>query len=185
MRKNLGPKPLLFPQPVLIVAAYDIDGKPNAMNVAWGGVSDSHHVTMCLSGNHKTVSNILITGAFTISIGTVSSVIACDYLGIVSGNNEQNKLEKAGLTTSKSEFVNAPIINELPFTLECKLVSYNRESGKLIGEIVNVSVDEEIMTKEKIDIQKFQPICYDPANHYYLRIGEKVGDAFEDGEKLK
>ena len=185
MRKNLGPKPLLFPQPVLIVAAYDIEGKANAMNVAWGGVSDSHHVTMCLSGNHKTVKNILVTGAFTISIGTVSNVLACDYLGIVSGNTEIDKMEKARLTTTKSEFVNAPIINEFPFTLECKLVSYNREEGQMIGEIVNVSVDEEIMTKEKIDTEKLQAICYDPANHYYLRVGEKVGVAFEDGEKLK
>jgi flavin reductase (DIM6/NTAB) family NADH-FMN oxidoreductase RutF len=185
MRKNFGAKPYLYPQPVLIVAAYDELGKANAMNAAWGGIGDSKQVVMCLSGNHKTVKNILLTGAFTVSIGTVSTVVACDYVGIVSGNDEPNKMEKAGFTITKSQFVDAPIINELPLTLECKLISYNRESGQLIGEIINVNADESILTDEKIDATKLQAISYDPVSHEYLKIGEKVGTAFEDGERLK
>lgn len=185
MRKNFGAKPYLYPQPVLIVAAYDENGKANAMNAAWGGISESNEVRMCLSNNHKTVKNIIDICAFTISVGTVSMVSACDYVGIVSGNSELNKMEKAGFTTYKSEFVNAPIINELPLCLECRLISYDDDSCQMVGEIINVSADESILTDEKIDPKKLDAISYDPANHYYLRIGEKVGDAFEDGEKLK
>lgn len=185
MRKNFGAKPYLYPQPVLIVAAYDENGKANAMNAAWGGISESKEVRMCLSSGHKTVKNILKTGAFTISIGTVSKVVACDYVGIVSGNDEPNKMEKAGFTTVRSEFVNAPVINELPLTLECNLISYDDESCQMVGEIINVSADESVITDEKIDPSKLEAISYDPVNHYYLRLGEKVGDAFEDGEKLK
>ena len=185
MRKNFGAKPYLYPQPVLIVSAYDENGKANAMNAAWGGISESHQVRMCLSNGHKTVKNILTMGAFTISVGTLEKVVECDYLGIVSGNSEPNKMEKAGFTTTRSEFVNAPIINELPLTLECKLISYDKETCQMVGDIVNVSVDESILTDDKIDPEKLQAISYDPVNHYYLKIGEKVVDAFEDGEKLK
>ena len=185
MRKNFGAKPYLYPQPVLIIAAYDEIGKANAMNAAWGGISESNQIRICLSKGHKTLKNILATGAFSISVGTVNKVTECDYLGIVSGNDEPNKLEKAGLTTTKSEFVDAPILNEFPLALECRLVSYDKDTCQMVGEIVNVSADEEILTDEKIDYQKLQAISYDPVSHYYLRIGEKVGDAFEDGEKLK
>jgi flavin reductase (DIM6/NTAB) family NADH-FMN oxidoreductase RutF len=185
MRKNFGIKPYLMPQPVLIVAAYDKDGNVNAMNAAWGGVFDSHQIALCLSANHKTVKNILYSSAFSISIGTAPYVASCDYVGIVSGNEVKNKVMKAGFSTTHSGFVDAPIINELPLTLECKLISYNSENGHLIGEIVNVSAEEYILTDGKIDYEKLQPICYEPISHYYLRLGAKAGEAFEEGEKLK
>ena len=185
MRKNFGAQPYLYPQPVLIVASYDIRGNVNAMNAAWGGLCEHNHVRMCLNNNHRTVQNILRIRAFSISIGTASKVVECDYLGIVSGNKEHHKMEKAGLTTKRSEFINAPIINEFPLTLECKLKSYDLETGDMVGEIVNVSADESILTNGQIDPAKLEAICYDPVNHYYLKIGEKVGVAFEDGEKLK
>ena len=107
MRKNFGAKPYLYPQPVLIIAAYDETGTPNAMNAAWGGISESNQITMCLSSSHRTVENILDTREFTVSVGTVSTVTSCDYVGIVSGNNEPNKMPKSGFTTTKSEFVNS------------------------------------------------------------------------------
>lgn len=185
MRKNFGPRPYLYPQPVLIVAAYGEEGAPNAMNAAWGGMIESNKIAMCLGARHKTVKNILTKGAFTIGIGTVSTVVACDYVGIVSGNEEPNKLEKAGFTVSKSEFVDAPIINELPMCIECKLISYNEETCQLVGEIVNVNADESIISDDKIDPEKLQAICYEPVNHYYLKVGEKVGLAFDDGKQLK
>jgi flavin reductase (DIM6/NTAB) family NADH-FMN oxidoreductase RutF len=154
MRRNFGAKPYLYPQPVLIIAAYDEIGKANAMNAAWGGISESNQIRICLSKGHKTLKNILATGAFSISVGTVNKVVECDYFGIVSGNDEPNKLEKAGFTISKSGFVNAPIINELPFALECRLISYDKESCQMIGEIVNVSADESIITDEGIKLNE-------------------------------
>lgn len=185
MRKNFGAKPYLYPQPVLIIASYGENDLPDAMNAAWGGISESNQVTMCLSSNHKTVENILKRKAFTISMGTANKVVECDYVGVVSGNDEPNKLAKAGFTVTKSELVDAPIINELPMAIECKLVSYNPETCQMIGEIVNVNAEEEILTNGNIDAEKLQAISYDPVNHDYLKVSGKVGKAFQDGMRLK
>ena len=186
MRKNFGVKPITYPQPVFIIAAYGADGTVNAMNAAWGGMNKSTEISMCLSAGHKTVKNILATGAFTISMADADHVVECDYVGIVSGNDVPDKLTKAGFHTSKSEFVNAPIIDELPMAVECKLISYDEESGRMVGEIINVCADEKVLSDDgKIDPAKLRPITFDPMNNAYLVIGEKVGNAFKDGAKIK
>lgn len=186
MRKNFGAKPLSYPQPVFIIAAYDENGIPNAMNAAWGGISEMNEISMCLSAGHKTVKNILKRGAFTVSMAEASHVAQCDYVGIVSGNTVTDKFAKAGFHATKSEFVDAPLIDELSVALECKLIEYNPETCILRGEIVNVSVDERVLDENgKIDAAKVEPIIFDPFNNEYLKIGEKVGDAFAEGKKLK
>lgn len=186
MRKNFGAKPNLYPMPVFIVAAYGEDGVPDAMNAAWGGISESTEISMCLSPGHKTVKNILAKGAFTVSMGTAETVVACDYLGVVSANKVPDKLARSGFHTSKSEFVDAPLIDELPMALECKLISYDPDSCRLVGEIVNVSADVKVLNDDgKVDPAKLRPITFDPMNNAYLVLGEKVGNAFKDGSKLK
>lgn len=185
MRKNFGSKSWLYPMPVLIVAAYDEQGIPNAMNAAWGGMFTDEHIGICISEGHKTTKNILATKAFTVSMATVEQLAPCDYVGIVSGNREPNKFSKAGFTALRSEVVNAPIIEQLPMTLECEMVSYDKESNHLVGCIVNVSADEKILTDGKIDLGKLRPITYDPINHHYIALGEVAGNAFFDGKKLK
>ena len=141
MRKNFGAKPILSPQPVFIIATYNEDGTPNAMNAAWGGISEVNEISMCISENHKTTANAIARKAFTVSMGTVDTVVACDYVGIASGNDVPDKMEKAGFHTEKSQFVDAPIILELPMTVECRLVSYDPESCRMVGEVVNVCAD--------------------------------------------
>lgn len=185
MRKNFGAKPYTYPQPVLIIATYDENGVADAMNAAWGGISDDTQISMCLSANHKTVENILKKKAFTVSMADAAHVTACDYVGVVSGNKEPDKLAKAGFTTTKSERVDAPVINELAVCVECTLVSYDPKSCRLVGEIINVSVDESVLTDGKVDVNKVAPITFDPFNNAYHVIGEKVGNAFKDGLKLK
>ena len=186
MRKNFGVKTWLYPMPVFIVAAYDNEGNPNAMNAAWGGIYTDNMIGICLSEDHKTTQNILATRAFTVSMATAEQVTACDYVGIVSGNKEPDKFHKASFHATKSEFVNAPIIDELPMTLECELVSYDTETCFMVGKIVNVSTDEKILNESgKIDLSKLRPITYDPCNHDYIELGAKAGNAFSDGKKLK
>lgn len=185
MRKNFGQKSWLYPMPVLIIAAYDEAGVANAMNAAWGGIFTDEHIGICISEGHKTTKNILATRTFTVSMATVEQLVACDYVGIVSGNKEPDKFAKAGFTAQRSEHVNAPIIRELPLTLECELVSYDMESNHLVGRIVNVSAEERILTDGKIDYTKLRPITYDPINHHYIELGAVVGNAFADGMKLK
>lgn len=185
MRKNFGAKPILYPQPVFIIASYDEYGNPNAMNAAWGGISEMSELSMCISPEHKTTKNILARKAFTVSMATVETVTACDYVGIVSANDIPDKFARAGFTAEKSEFVDAPLIKELPMAVECKLISYDRESCRMVGEIVNVSADESVLTNGKLDPQKLRPITFDPANNAYIALGEKIGNAFRDGLALK
>ena len=186
MRKNFGAKPLLYPQPVFILAAYDENGVPCAMNAAWGGISESDEVSMCLSPDHKTVKNILTRGAFTVSMATAETVIACDYVGVVSGNDVPDKFARAGFHAVKSEFVDAPLVEELPMAVECRLKSYDPVSCRMVGEIVNVCADESVLGENgKVDPDKLRPITFDPMNNRYLVLGEKVGNAFRDGLALK
>ncbi|MBE6949219.1 MAG: flavin reductase family protein [Ruminococcaceae bacterium] len=185
MRKNFGAKPYLYPMPVLIIGSYDENNTPNAMNAAWGCIADMNRIGIYITNNHKTTANILARKAFTVSIADAAHVTEADYVGIVSANDIPDKLTKAGLHTTKSEFVDAPLINEFPMALECKLISFDEDSELLVGEIVNVCADESILTDGKIDPQKLNPITYDPVNHDYLTLGVKVGNAFEDGKKLK
>ena len=181
-RINYGVKPWIVPMPVLIIGTYDENGNPNAMNAAWGMISDMNEVTISMSP-HKTTANLEITKAFTVSMATADTVVACDYVGVESALNTPDKFAKAGFHAVKSEFVNAPLIAELPFSLECIVKSYVDEI--LVGEIINVSADESILTDGQIDMTKLNPIAYNPVTHAYVTFGERVGTAFCDGMKLK
>ena len=181
-RINFGSKPLMYPQPVLIIATYDENGVPNAMNAAWGITTDFNEISISLS-EHKTTDNFAKTGAFTVSMATEDQVVGCDYVGIESGRKVPDKFEKAGFHATKSEFVNAPLIDELPLALECRVKSF--EDGILVGEIVNVSADESVITDGKVDLNKLRPIAFDPFNNAYMGLGEKVGNAFSDGKRIK
>ena len=186
MRKNFGAKPMCYPMPVYIIGTYGVDGTPNAMNAAWGGISEETEISICISADHKTTENILSRKAFTVSMATAKYIAACDYVGIVSGNKVPDKFAKAGFHATKSQFVDAPLIDELPMALECELITYDPESCRLVGRIVNVSADESVLGENgKVDVSKLQPITFDPMNNHYLVLGEKVGQAFHDGVALK
>lgn len=186
MRKNFGAKAMCYPMPVFIIGTYNEDGTPNAMNAAWGGISEETEITICVDDSHKTAENLLARKAFTVSMATVQQMTACDYVGIVSGNKEPDKFARAGFHATRSEFVDAPLIDELPMALECEVISYDPETCRLVGRIVNVCVEESVLGDNgKVDVQKLQPITYDPMNHQYLVLGENVGRAFQAGVALK
>lgn len=185
MRKNFGARPLCYPQPVFIIATYDEDGAPDAMNAAWGGISESDEITLCLSAGHKTVKNLLKRGAFTISMATADQVEACDYVGLVSGNKVKDKFARAGFHVLESEFVDAPLIEELPVAMECRVKSYDPDTCILKGEIVNVCADERVIDGEgRVDASKVVPVSFDPFRNEYLKVCGKAGNAFSDGKKL-
>ena len=185
MRKKFDSNPWFYPLPVLIIGTYDENGKADAMNAAWGGLYDRDKVVLCLSAGHKTTANIKSTGAFTVSFADASHVLEADYVGLVSANKVPDKLEKAGLHTAHSEFVDAPVFDEFPLALECKLLKIT-EDGNIVGQIVNVSADERVLNADgKVDAAKLQAISYDPCGNTYVKMGEAVGRAFQDGKKLQ
>ncbi|MBO7253163.1 MAG: flavin reductase family protein [Oscillospiraceae bacterium] len=186
MRKNFGPKAICYPMPVFIIGTYNADGTPNAMNAAWGGISEEQEISICIDSGHKTAENLMARKAFTVSMATVQYLKACDYVGIVSGNKEPDKFAKAGFHMIASDFVDAPLIAQLPMALECKVLSYDPETCRLVGQIVNVCADESVLDESgKVDVSKLQPITFDPVNHRYLALGQDVGRAFHDGLALK
>lgn len=186
MRKNFGAKPICYPMPVLIIATYNADGTADAMNAAWGGISSDTEICICMGENHKTTENLLERKAFTVSFADAKNVVEADYVGITSGKNVPNKLEICGWHCSKSDFVDAPLINELPVALECKMTSYDPETGHLFGEIVNVCADESVLGEDGlIDLGKFQPIIFETVHRGYHVMGKRIGTAFADGKKIK
>lgn len=187
MRKKLNITEGIFPMPVLMVATYNEDGSVNVMNAAWGTMQERGNVALNLTETHKTVKNIKERRAFTVSIADAAHVVEADYFGIESGNSVSNKFENSGLTASKSELVNAPIINEFPLCLECEFIEYqNAEYGcGVIGKVVNITADENIIVDGKIDMSLVNAIAFDPYTHGYYKVTERVGEAFKDGLQLK
>ncbi len=186
MRKNFGAKAWTYPQPVYMIASYDENGVADVMNAAWGCIAGYKQIALYLDVKHQTTENILKRKAFSVSMGDASCVEACDYVGIVSAKKEPQKVEKAGFHVVKSNFVDAPLIEELPMAVECQLLSYDKESELIVGEIINVSVDERILDSDgNIDLSLFSPITFDPVHNDYITLGKKVGNAFKDGMKLK
>ena len=184
MKKNLGKKNWMFPMPVLMIGTYGEDGTPDVMNAAWGGITLEDEITICIDTSHKTWANISARKAFTVAFGTADKVAACDYLGIVSGNKTPDKVMKSGLTVTKSEFIDAPVVNELPLVLECELVSMNEETCNVVGKIANCAVEESALTGGKPDAAKMNPICFDTCAHVYRLLGEGIAKAFSCGKVM-
>ena len=182
MRKDLGNKMNFLPLPVLMIGTYDKEEKANVMNAAWGGIHDYGKIYISLS-KHKTTENLELKKAFTVSFATKDTEEISDYFGVVSGN-EEDKIAKSGVHVTKSNFVDAPIIEEYPLTLECKVESF--KDGELVGTIVNCSVDENYLDENgKIDVDKMKIITFDMVSNTYRVLGEVVGNAFKDGLTFK
>ncbi len=187
MKQSIGAKPLAFPTPTWVVGTYDMNGKPNAMTVAWGGICCSNPPCISVSLRKATYSyaGIIENKAFTISIPSEDFVRETDYFGIASGKDE-NKFEATCLTPVRSELVSAPYVGEFPVVLECKLL-HTLEIGLhtlFVGEIIDIKVDESVFGENKNpDIEKIKPVIYDTGNRSYYSIGCNLGKAFSIGKE--
>lgn len=185
--KSFEPKPWVAPQPVLIIGTYDVNGQPNAMNAAWGGQWDMKEIMIAM-GSHATTDNLNNNGEFTVAFATKETLIASDFVGIVSAKNDPKKMEKTGWKSSKGEKVNAPVFDCFPMTLECRIsrkIDEDPNGYYIVAEIVNILVDEKYLAADgKPDIEKMGLITFDPIHHGYIELGKKVGQAFSDGKKI-
>ena len=186
--KSFGQKPWVLPQPVLIIGTYNNDGTPNAMNAAWGGQWDAKEIMISM-GAHATTENLARCNEFTVAFATKDTMVASDFVGIVSAKNNSGKIQKTGWNAIKAENVNAPVFTDFPMTLECRILRKIDETAdgyNIVAEIVNILVDEQFLAADgKPDVEKTQLITYEPVHHGYLVLGERVGNAFADGKALK
>lgn len=179
----------MLPQPVLIIGTYDAQNKVNAMNAAWGGTWDMKEIMISM-GNHATTENLkLNNGEFTVAFATAETMVASDFVGIVSAKNDAEKMAKTGWTSEKSPNINAPIFKEFPMTMECRIKQRIDESEtgySLIAEVVNILCDEKYLNEQgNPDVEKMNIICFEPVNHKYIQMGKVIGDAFSCGKELK
>ena len=187
MKKDLGVKPYLFPMPVLMIATYGDDGTVDVMNMAWGGICAENMVSLNIDTDHKTAKNIKKRGAFTLSIADVPHIQAADFFGIASGNKMEDKFARSGLTAVKSEKIDAPVVQEFPLTLECKVVEDKMKvyGHHVLGEIVGVLADGSVLDETgKVDASKLNAFVFDQFRSGYYAIGEKVGQAWHTGAPL-
>ena len=177
-----------MPQPVLIIGTYNEDGTPNAMNAAWGGQWDRGEIMISM-GSHATTENLARCADFTVAFATKDTMVASDFVGIVSAKNDPQKMSKTGWTAVKSENVNAPVFTDFPMTMECRIkekIDETADGYNIVAEIVNILVDENYLGEDgKPQVEKMNLITYEPVHHGYLVLGERVGNAFSDGKKLK
>ena len=186
MKQQISTTEAIFPMPVLMIATYNEDGTIDVMNAAWGTMLERDHIILNLTESHKTVKNIKKRKVFTVSIADAKHVAQADYFGVVSSNFVKDKFEKSGMHAVKSERVDAPIIEEYPITLECKVSKiYNDDEGfRVVGEIVNVLADESVLDSNgKVDPTKLNAFVFDQFQNGYYAIGEKVGEAWKSGNK--
>ena len=187
MKKELGVNPYLFPMPVLMIATYSDGDVVNVMIMAWGGICADNMVSLNIEEDHKTSENIKKHGAFTLSIADIPHIEAADFFGIATGNKMPDKFERSGLTAVKSEKVDAPIVQEFPLTLECKVVEDKMEvyGHHIIGEIIGVLADESVLDETgKVDVTKLNAFVFDQFRNGYYAIGEKIGQAWHTGTPL-
>lgn len=186
--KEFSPKAWVLPQPVMILGTYNADGTPNAMNAAWGGQWDVKEVMISL-GAHATTDNLNRCQEFTLSFATVDTLVAADYVGIVSGKTHHDKIARTGWKTVKAPDVDAPVFTCFPMTMECRVKEKLHESPTgfyLVAEIVNILVDELYLAGDgKPDVEKMNLITFDPVHNGYIALGSRCGDAFSAGKTLK
>ena len=186
MKKQISTTEAIFPMPVLLIATYNEDGTVDVMNAAWGTMQERDTVALNLTETHKTVENIKARKGFVVHIADAKHVKEADFFGVTSGHKIKDKLAASGLTCTKSEVVDAPIINELPIAMECEFIEYQNDATGIgvIGKIVRTSVEEANLKDGKVDIDSLEAIAFDPYTHGYYKVGGRVGDAFKDGLKL-
>ena len=190
MKVSLPAQTILLPSPVLIIGTYGPDGRPNMMNAAWGGIASSKPPCISVSLREATLThyNIQQAGAFTVNIPSEKYVKEADFVGLVSGR-EHDKFKETRLTPEKSRLVNAPIVQEFPYALECKLVRQVDLGlhSMFIGEIVGIVADSEVLGPHQLpDIEKVRPMLWGSfGSMAYYGVGDKLGAAFSVGNELK
>lgn len=188
MKKSLGPVTLAFPLPAFLVGSYGVDGRPNIMTAAWGGIasSDPPCISVSVRPSRLTYESIMANKAFTVNIPNAKLAAATDYAGIVSGR-QADKFAVCGLTAVKSDLVNAPLVAECPVVLECELYK-TVDLGvhtMMIGRIMDVKAGEGLEgAGSALDMAKVDPIVFNSGGDYH-RVGESVGKAFSLGKTLK
>ena len=187
MKKDLGVKPYVFPMPVLMIATYGEDDTVDVMNMAWGGICAENMVALNIDEDHKTAKNLKARGAFTLSVADIPHIEAADFFGTATANKMPDKFQRSGLHAVRSQKVDAPVVEEFPLTLECRVAEAQQTDYgfRVVGEIVGVLAEESVLDERgKVDPTRLNAFVFDQFQNGYYAIGEKVGQAWHSGSAL-
>jgi len=182
-KKRLGPQTLLYPMPAALIGTV-VNDKPNFMTAAWCGIAafKPPTLTVGIQPVRYTFKGIQEHGTFSVNVPSADLVKKVDYCGIYSGK----KKDKSQLfKTFYGSLDSAPLIEECPVNLECK-VKHSLDLGShilLVGEIIETHISKHCLTDGKADAEKIDPLIYVTALQQYRRLGEVVAKAFDVGKE--
>jgi flavin reductase (DIM6/NTAB) family NADH-FMN oxidoreductase RutF len=186
---TLGPQTLVYPMPAFLIGA-NVGEKPNFMTAAWSGIAASTPpmITVALQHHRHTLKGIRENGTFSVNVPGANLAVETDYCGMVSGAAKADKVKDCKFTIFYGKLKNAPLIEQCPVNLECKVV-HTLALGShtlIIGQIEEVHVSENCVSEGEPDPAKIDPIMYiTGADKAYFRLGEKVGPAFKMGKQIR
>lgn len=184
-KKRLGPQPMIWPHPTVLVGA-NVDGKPDFAAVAWAGVAagDPPSVTIGLQPQRYSLRGIYQNQTFSVNVPSIDLVKETDYCGLVSGK-EADKVKDCKFQVFYGDLKTAPLIEQCPINLECGVMHIlNLGSHMLVvGKVAETYFSEECLTDDKPDIKKVKPFAFGPDGYY--AIGDAFAKAFKVGWKIK
>ena len=140
---------------------------------------------MYLSAGHKTVQNILSRKAFTVSMADEDHVVECDYVGIVSANQAPDKLARAGLHTTRSQFVDAPSLTNCQWRWSASSSALTRRRSCSWGDHQRQRRGVHPGEDGKIDPAKLRPHLLRPGQSRLSGPGREGGPRFPGWKKAK
>ena len=170
----------VYPSPAGLVVSIDENKKPNVMTAGEIfniGLKEPAIIGIALRKATYTHSLIVKSGQFTVNLPTAAILDKVDLVGTCTGRDGLDKFAEYGLTPAKSSVIDAPIIEECPVNLECKMLSVSvvGDHDLFLGEVVAMHVDsDKVGDNQRILIDKVDGFLF--AEWGYYGFGEKLGD---------
>ncbi len=184
-KKKLGPQPMVWPHPTVLVGA-NVDGKPDFAAVAWTGVAAGSPpcVTIGLQPHRYSLKGIYQNRTFSVNVPSVDLVKETDYCGLVSGK-DADKVKDCKFKVFYGDLKTAPLIEQCPVNLECQAIHFLNLGSHIlvVGKVTETYFSEDCLTGDKPDISKVKPFAFGPGG--YLAIGEVFAEAFKVGWEIK
>ena len=168
---------MVYPLPAVMVSCGDTPENYNIITIAWTGTicSDPAMTYVSIRPSRHSYEIIKRTKEFCINLTTKRLAYATDFCGVKSGR-KVDKFKEMHLTPVKGKNIKAPLIEESPVNIECRVTEIKPlgTHDMFIAEVLCVHGDQEYIKKDgKFDLRKAEPICYSHGNYY--TIGKYIG----------
>jgi len=178
MKQDWKPGTMIYPLPAALISCGSSPDEHNIITVSWVGTicSDPPMCYISIRPSRHSYEIIKRTGEYVINLSTEALARATDWCGVRSGR-DFNKFEEMKLTAGKATIVKAPLIEESPVCIECRVreIIPLGSHDMFISEVVNVKADDQYLdpVTGRFDLQKARLLAYCHGDYYGL--GKKIG----------